>query len=357
MLRHPEGRARAPHGRTPRPYETSISRAESMLAAPLTALQGLLCEAAMEGDYDGAAYLLRLGVPPSNDDTWEGEGGTLLTETIIQGHDLVASLLYTYGASFYNAGFLEHHQLTHWDDQAQADNLCRVLEADSHAPDPLLVRWLRHLPARNPEVASHRFLPEHGTTPLCSQLARGLGASVAPSMPARPPLPPQFNPYSYALLETIDDFRQGVMQLRCAWAKHKAPHHWHTLRVWARMRSAAFYWYGRMVQRACGPGGPQRAADKRAFRRDFDWRPASKRRMLDDGFSEDEAKQPAFRLNRYHSPPPDYSPTHSSYSLSAPVYLTPSPTYSPTSPTFSPTSPTYSPTSPSFSPTRDAVWE
>ena len=58
--------------------------------------------------------------------------------------------------------------------------------------------------------------------------------------------------------------------------------------------------------------------------------------MLDGGVSEDEATQPAFRLYRYHSPPPAYSPTspaysptHSSYSPSAPTY---SPSYLPASP-------------------------
>ena len=328
MLRRSEGRARL-HSRTPRPYETSISRAEAMLAAPLAYLQHWMCEAALEENDTDMAYLLRLGVPPPNRGMWEEEGDTVLTESIINGHDLVGSLLYTYGASFYSAEFLMLTQRADWDDQAQADNLRRVLELDGFPLDPLLTRWLSHLPARNPEVASHRFLPEHGATALLPQLERGLGASVALSMPARPPHPRLFHVYPREVFEVIDDFRAGVVQLRCAWAKHKAPHHWHTLRVWARFRSAAFYWYGRMLQRVCAPGGPQCAADKRAYRRDFDWRPASKRRMLDDGFTEDESEQPAFRLYRYHSPPPVYSPT--------------SPTYSPTSPTYSPTSPSDNP--------------
>ena len=338
MLRRSEGRAHL-HRRKPVPYEDSISRAEALLAAPLETLQRMLCYTVLNGAYEDVSYLLQMGVPPPNHDTWDDVDGTLLYHAVVNGDDFVASLLYIYGASFFSPKSLRDHGLPDCDIEEQGKILCAVLEWRGDVDvDPVLARWLRHLPPRfTLEVASHRFLAAHGTTDLLPQLAPGTDASVAPTYLPVPPPPPSGAPYSRLCLEALYDFRQGVRGLRWAWAKHSARHHWRTLRRWARMRSAAFYWFGRMVERTCGPGGARRAADRRAYRRDFDWRrPASKRRMLDGGVSEDEATQPAFRLYRYHSPPPAYSPTspaysptHSSYSPSAPTY---SPSYLPASP-------------------------
>lgn len=327
--------------RKQRTYADSISSAEALLMRPLQMLQEVLCKSALYGHYEVVRYLLQLGVPPpSYDLNGLDNQGTILYEAIRNGYTIedprrdIATLLYVFGAPFYSRARLHDELLTDWDDRLQAENLYRVMtsihnyEDDLEPPGPLLTEWLTNLPPRNTEVVSHRFLPEYGTTMLLPQLSPNLGASVATSLPPRPP-PPKC---ACGLpLGVLDDFRQGVRGLRCTWAKHSAPHHWRTLRRWVEMRVVAFYWLGCTLERVCAPGGRLRAADQRAFRREFDWRPVSKRRMLDDDFTEDETERSALRLYRYHSPPPVYLPT-------------------------SPPSPPAPPNTPIYSPDTDAVF-
>ena len=84
--------------------------------------------------------------------------------------------------------------------------------------------------------------------------------------------------------------------LRWAWAKHSASHHWRTLRRWAKARAIAFYWLGRALKRTCAPGGARRAADLRAFRRDFNWVVPSRCRLIDMGYPDHAADLPVYCL-------------------------------------------------------------
>ena len=266
------------------PYGDSISRAEALLAAPLNNLQQMLCFAATEGAYDEVAYLLAMGVPPP---VWDSlDGGSLIYETLKAGHLVVANLLYAHGAPIYS-------QELDWGDESQGRSLCRLLEEEvaPAALDPSIWRWLNSLPERAPQVASHRFLPAHGTTNVIPQFAPRLRASVLPSyLPARPP-PPSGPALPLWCLDALDDFRQRVCGLRWAWAKHSASHHWRTLRRWAKARAIAFYWLGRALERTCAPGGARRAADLRAFRRDFNWVVPWRCRLIDMGYPDHAAEQ------------------------------------------------------------------
>ena len=276
------------------PYGDSISRSETLLAAPLEQLQQVLYFTATEGAYDVVAYLLAMGVPPPVCDLLDGDldGGSLIYLTLKAGHLGVANLLYAHGAPIYSYDWDDGYSYD-WDDETQGRSLCRLMEEEvaPAALDLSIRRWLNSLPERAPQVASHRFLPAHGTTNVIPQFAPRLRASVLPSyLPVRPP-PPPGAPWALRCLDALDDFQQGVRGLRWAWAKHSASHHWRTLRRWAKARAIAFYWLGRALERTCAPGGARRAADLRAFRRDFTWIVPSRCRLIDMGYPDHAAEQ------------------------------------------------------------------
>ena len=176
------------------PYGDSISRYETLLAAPLEQLQQVLYFTATEGAYDVVAYLLAMGVPPPVCDLLDGDldGGSLIYLTLKAGHLGVANLLYAHGAPIYSYDCDDGYSYD-WDDETQGRSLCRLMEEEvaPAALDLSIRRWLNSLPERAPQVASHRFLPAHGTTNVIPQFAPRLRASVVPSyLPARPRLRP-----------------------------------------------------------------------------------------------------------------------------------------------------------------------
>lgn len=83
-----------------------------------------------------------------------------------------------------------------------------------------------------------------------------------------PPNLPKW-PSGCKITKIVHGYWECVANERRREAKLRVPRNWRKVRSWAKVRFIAMFWLGKTQERLCAPGGTGRAADLKAYRKEF----------------------------------------------------------------------------------------